>query len=141
MAQRNKKSLTETKYFQKKTELLNKLISNLKMEESLLLKGDPDHALQWEDENQKVLNQLQTLDKKREEDLSESLPFAEDEILLSNQVYKLLEEARDIQEKVHLLLEKERDKARDELNEVSIRRQLRVQLTRPEGLYWNKRIC
>jgi hypothetical protein len=133
--------MTDHKYFQKKTELLTKLIHNLKMEEELLLNGDPDHALQWEEENQKVLSKLMQLDKKKEEMPKDSLPFQEKEILLTSQVYELLEQAREIQERVQPLLEKELKIARDELNEVSIRRQLRIQLTNPEGLYWKKRIC
>ncbi|MCC5815919.1 MAG: flagellar protein FlgN [Leptospira sp.] len=133
--------MTDQKYFQKKTELLTKLIHNLKMEEELLLNGDPDHALQWEEENQKVLEKLIQLDKKKEEMPEDSLPFQEKEILLTSQVYELLEQAREIQERVQPLLEKELKIAKDELNEVSIRRQLRIQLTNPEGLYWKKRIC
>jgi IS1 family transposase len=128
------------KFFHKKTQLLQSLIENLEKEEILLLRGDAFHALQWEEENQKVLSKLIQLDRKMESE-SDTLPFSESEIVLSSGIFSLLKKAREIQERVQSLLEKERDTARNELNEVAIRRQLKKHLRNSNGLSWNKRIC
>lgn len=133
--------MAKKNYYEKKSELILRLIDHLEKEEELLLRGDAHHALQWESENEKVLNQLIQLDKEKEEELGESLPSDKVEILKNSEIYELMERARTIQMRVQNLLEKERDLARKELNEVSIRRQLKVQLKNPDGLYWKKRIC
>lgn len=137
--------MQKKKYIEKKIELLEKLTRNLETEENCLLDGDPDHALEWESENQKVLSKLMEWDRKWEdyqlEHPEDPLPAQESEILLSSTMYGLIEEASLIQARVQKLLESERDTARNELNEVAVKRQLKLQLSHPDGLFWKKRIC
>jgi hypothetical protein len=132
--------VADQKFNKKKSQLLRELIENLTKEETLLLQGDAFHALQWEEENQKVLSKLILLDRKMEEE-GDSLPFSESTITSNSEIYSLLEKAREIQKRVQTLLEEERDSARDELNEVGIRRQLKIHLHNTNGFSWNKRIC
>ncbi|WCL50938.1 flagellar protein FlgN [Leptospira sp. GIMC2001] len=130
----------DIKLFSKKQALLTAMLMNLKKEEELLIAGDADHALLWEEENLKILQKLEKIDKQIESS-DDSLPFSESEISLSSSIFHVLEEARAIQKRVHALLEIERDNARDELNEVAVRRQLKMILRNKDGLDWKKRIC
>ena len=132
--------MADQKLYQKKSQLLQTLVENLIQEETLLLQGDAFHALQWEEENQKILSKLIQLDRKIEE-IGDSLPFSEAHISRNSEIYSLLEKARGIQTRVQALLEEERDIARDELNEVGIRRQLKIHLHNTSGFSWNKRTC
>jgi hypothetical protein len=123
-----------------KIQLLESLLSNLKIQDELLSQNDPDTAVEWEGENEKILNRLIQVDKKMEYE-EESLPFSENEIQATSLIFSLLEEAREIQSRVQANLEKFRDQAKSELNQMEIKRQLRSHLTLQEGLHWKKRIC
>jgi len=123
-----------------KIQLLESLISNLKIQEELLSKNDSDTAVEWEGENEKILNRLIQVDKKLEYE-EESLPFSENEIESTSLIFELLEEAREIQLRVQASLEKYRDQAKSEVNQMEIKRQLRSHLISQEGLHWKKRIC
>jgi hypothetical protein len=122
-----------------KKDLLEKLVYNLKMEEYLLLEGDPEHAMQWEKENAGILKRLLDIDTKMKEERKESLPMTEADILLTNELFELAERAREIQIRVEALLEKELEKARRELNEVSVKRQLRSHFQKSDRIPWKQR--
>jgi|JI10StandDraft_1071094.scaffolds.fasta_scaffold639473_2 hypothetical protein len=129
-----------SKLYTQKLNLLEKLLVQLTQQEKVLLNGDPDTALEWEDENQKILAKLIQVDKKIETN-EESLPFSEMEIQSSSKIFALLKEAREVQSRVQNHLEKYQNEAQTELNQIEIKRQLRSQFNQPEGLHWKKRIC
>lgn len=128
--------------YKRKILLLGSLGENLKTQENLLLQGDPDHAVEWEYENEKILQQLEKIDRNLEEILSQetALPCGEPEIALESEIFRLLADARSVQARVGALLESEREKARKEWNEVAIARQLRSHFRAPEPTLWKKKI-
>lgn len=129
-----------SKLYTQKLNLLEKLKVQLTQQEVVLINGDPDTALEWEEENQKILAKLIQVDKKIEIE-EESLPFSEEEIQSSSRIFALLKEAREIQSRVQTLLEKFQNEAQSELHQIEIKRQLHTQFNQPEGLHWKKRIC
>ncbi|MCG9875029.1 MAG: flagellar protein FlgN [Leptospiraceae bacterium] len=129
-----------SKLAKSKIQLLESLLSNLKIQDDLLSQNDPDTAVEWEIENEKILHKLIQVDKKMEYE-EESLPFSETEIQSSSLIFELLEQAREVQIRVQAKLQKYRDQAKSELNQMEIKRQLRSHLTLQEGLHWKKRIC
>jgi hypothetical protein len=125
-----------------KIKLLDKLKTQLQTQEMLLERGDADHAVEWERENQKIIQKLIHVDGKlKEADEKDGLIFRSAEIQTSGLVYRLLEETRDIQFRVQKLMESAAETARAELNEVSVKRQLKVFFRDKELGEWNKRIC
>lgn len=129
-----------SKLAKSKIQLLESLLSNLKIQDDLLSQNDPDTAVEWEIENEKILHKLIQVDKKMEYE-EESLPFSEMQIQSSSLIFELLEQAREVQIRVQSKLQKYRDQAKSELNQMEIKRQLRSHLTLQEGLHWKKRIC
>lgn len=125
---------------EQKKNLLEILYKNLQKEKELLLEGDADHALEWEKENQKILKKLQKIDRKIEE-TKDSLCTTESYILLTQEIFDLVKKARELQEEVQQLLIQEKETARKEWAEVSVKRQLKSWLQNPGGLDWKKRIC
>ncbi|TGM65101.1 flagellar protein FlgN [Leptospira levettii] len=125
---------------QKKIQLLNSLITNLKREEELLSYRDADTAVKIEFKNETLVRKLEELDAEVLEH-QELDVHTEEEIALSETVFSKLDEARNLQQKVQELLVFEMNESKKEYWEFSIKRRLKSHLVFSSGLSWTKNYC
>jgi len=127
-------------FYQKKAELLEELIASLKEARSMISYGDPDGAIRLESKNEKILARLEKLDREQFEDPSSEIPCQSD-ILQSERVFSLLDEARKVQIEVEAGLKVALEEARQEYTESSVKRQIFQHLHRTGGALWTKNFC
>ncbi len=127
-------------YYSKKIKLLESLLQNLKKEEELLSYGDADSAVKIEFKNDPILKKLENLDRESLES-GNVLGVTSEEIALSEEMFRLLDEARKIQLNVQGMLEKEMNSAKKELWEFRIKRKLKSHFLQNSGLSWIKNYC
>ncbi|MCW7462388.1 flagellar protein FlgN [Leptospira limi] len=134
------KQLSYKHLLQKKIQLLNSLITNLKREEELLSYRDADTAVKIEFKNETLVRKLEELDAEILEH-QELDVHTEEEIALSETVFSKLDEARTLQQKVQELLVFEMNESKKEYWEFSIKRRLKSHLVFSSGLSWTKNYC
>jgi hypothetical protein len=122
-------------YAKAKTKWIEKLILNLKKQVVFLNHHTAEMAIALDDTQFRIIDQLRALDE--EWMLSDSSdPSTEEEILAFDQLHSLLEEARDLQSKVQLMLVNQRNIAFHEYAQVSVQRQLK-----DHDLSWKTMMC
>ncbi|GBF41117.1 hypothetical protein LPTSP2_03880 [Leptospira ellinghausenii] len=134
------KQISYKHLLQKKIQLLNSLITNLKREEELLSYRDADTAVKIEFKNETLVRKLEELDAEISEH-QELDVHTEEEIALSETVFSKLDEARSLQQKVQELLVFEMNESKKEYWEFSIKRRLKSHLVFSSGLSWTKNYC
>ncbi|GBF49359.1 hypothetical protein LPTSP4_08700 [Leptospira ryugenii] len=127
-------------FYQKKKKYLLDLISNLQKEAEYLSYGDADSAVQLEFKNENLIQKLKELDQQNL-DISLDLPASSEDIQASQEVFQLLDQAREIQSKVQKALETELQNAKKEYYEFQVQRKLKVHFAQNLGLSWIKNYC
>ncbi len=135
-----KKETSQNQFYFQKANLLKKLIVNLKKEDEVLSYGDSNKAVEIEFKNEAILKDLEDLDRKALQWTDSAVPSAE-EIMTSEWVFSLLDEARQIQKTVQAKLTKAMDEAKSEYLEVKVKRQLKTHLLQNSNLSWTKNYC
>lgn len=135
-----KKQKTQNQFYFQKAHLLQKLIENLKKEEEVLSYGDSNKAVELEFKNEGILRDLEVLDREALS-FAETIVPCEEEIMTSEWVFSLLDEARQIQKSVQEKLKKAMEEARSEYLEVKVKRQLKKHFLQSSNLSWTKNYC
>lgn len=131
---------TTKQLLQKKIQVLDSLISNLKREDELLSYRDADSAVKLEFKNENLVRKLEEVDRELWE-RQEIEVYSAEEIAISETVFERLDEARNLQQKVQELLVFEMNESKKEYWEFSIKRKLKFHLIQSSGLSWTKNYC
>ncbi|EPG68149.1 hypothetical protein ACE5IS_03320 [Leptospira wolffii] len=123
----------------KKISFLEELIRLQNRQMEVLSFGDGENAAKLEHENSRLMESMMSLDRKIER-LEESYPQSLEIIRLSDEIFRKLEESRDLNEKVGLKMEEILHEYRKELNLVQAEIQLKRFLTKRK-LGWKTGTC
>ena len=125
--------------YEKKTALLNELLSLQEEQLRYLGFSQPEKAVKLSGASLKIVAKMELIDKQLEK-TGESLPGTSGLIELTDTVFRLTEEARLRNDEIGMQMEKYLNQMKSDYTAVSVKRQLREHLQKPEKL-WKTGTC
>ena len=128
-----------TALYEKKTILLKELLSLQDDQLRYLNFSQPEKAVKLSGASLKIVAKMELIDKQLEK-TSESLPGTSGLIELADTVFRLTEEARLKNDEIALQMDKYLMQTKSDYTTVSVKRQVREHLQKPERL-WKTGTC
>ncbi len=125
--------------YEKKIAILTELGANLKRQLEILNFGDGEGAAKLSFQNEKFLQTLNIIDEKIS-NIGENSPQNSKLIFLSEKIFSLSDETRNVHSKVSILFERSLGALKKELNEFQVKRQVQKYL-RNRDMIWKNPTC
>lgn len=126
-------------FYLKKISLLDLLKKNLTRQLELLSYGDGENTAKISYDNEAIIKKMQRIDSKIEK-LNENFPANSDLIEITNTMFILLNETREMHRIVSEKFKKIVIGLKEELNTISVKRQLKIHL-HTHRQSWNRIAC